>query len=747
MKLKDRISRFGAWLNGGFKMDFFRENKAAIQRHNAEIFSTIIGALTALTFSYFVFDLAPGPSQDTRGIFLLFFLIFLALFFVHVMWAGTKLKQQSLYIILISQILFVFLLFIGPINDPENLTCFIPLFFAVAFIVPIIPLFHLGSALLIDLVVYIIITLQYKAPLLAETDIVNGVVCWIIGLLLGRSIITSRLSAIDAYNRLKDQSESELSRALTRANRDPLTNVNSRSSYEALETELDEKIANGIKPEFALIVCDVNGLKQVNDTQGHGEGDRLLIRSCEVMAKVFGNEQVYRIGGDEFVIFLQGENYTNRSALMEELIRSAKVNGSCLFAIGMADFDVHNDKRVRHVFIRADSTMYENKNLYHKILPSIRSGDIRKDKLLAELSTDLDGIFYVNLDTDEVIYARMKGIYDSIPTSHLEKDKEGMNARAVSFANLVVCEEDQERYISFMHKETLLPALMENPKQSVIYKARSAGGDTMYYQTTVKLSSTERDGRWAIIDVRNVDAIVRQEEAAQKNLEHMVAERTEQLTASNEKLNRLNETMIETVGSIIEARNVSSGKHVRRVRDLTAILARQVMEDCPRYGITENDILLISSASPLHDVGKIMMPDSILLKPDTLTKEEFEIMKTHSEKGCDVLGMVPSEFDNEYLRVGAEICRYHHEKYDGKGYPNGLKGDEIPISAQIVSICDCYDALVSERPYKPAYSREKAYGMICSGECGAFSEELLTCFAKCREEFEKQYQQEETPQE
>ena len=747
MKLKNRISGACRWLNGGFDMDFFRENRSAIQRHNAEIFSTIIGALTALTFSYFAFDLNTSASRETRSIYLLFFLVFLGLFFVHVLWAGTKLKTQSLYIILISQVLFVFLLFIGPITDPGNLTCFIPLFFAVAFIVPIVPLFHLGAALLVDLIVYIIITLQLKAPLMAETDIVNGIVCWGIGLLLGRSIIASRLSAIDAYNKLKNQSETELTAALGRANRDPLTNVNSRSSYEALEDELNEKIAVGVKPEFSLIVCDVNGLKLVNDTQGHGEGDKLLIRSCEVMTEVFGSENIYRIGGDEFVIFLQGENYKYRASLMEELVFSSKAGDGCLFASGIADFDPHNDKRVRHVFIRADSAMYENKNLYHKLLPAIRSGDAKKDELLAELSTDMDGIFYVNLDTDEVIYARMKGLYDSIPTSHLEKDKEGMNARAASFADLVVCEEDQERYMGFMHKETLIPALMENPKQSVIYKARSAGGDTMYYQTTVKLSSTERDGRWAIIDVRNVDAIVRQEEAAQKNLEHMVAERTEQLTASNEKLNRLNETMIETVGSIIEARNVSSGKHVRRVRDLTAILARQVMEDCPRYGITENDILLISSASPLHDVGKIMMPDSILLKPDTLTKEEFEIMKTHSEKGCDVLGMVPSEFDNEYLRVGAEICRYHHEKYDGKGYPNGLKGDEIPISAQIVSICDCYDALVSERPYKPAYSREKAYGMICSGECGAFSEELLACFAKCREEFEKQYQQEETPQE
>jgi putative two-component system response regulator len=151
------------------------------------------------------------------------------------------------------------------------------------------------------------------------------------------------------------------------------------------------------------------------------------------------------------------------------------------------------------------------------------------------------------------------------------------------------------------------------------------------------------------------------------------------------------------------------------------------MEFYPKYGITNEQASLIVSASALHDIGKIAIPDSILLKPGRLTPEEFEEMKKHTIYGCEILEKFKQE-ENEFYRYCYDICRYHHERYDGGGYPDKLKGDEIPIWAQIVSIVDVFDALVSKRVYKAPYAVEEAERMIMRGECGVFSPEILDCF-------------------
>ena len=146
---------------------------------------------------------------------------------------------------------------------------------------------------------------------------------------------------------------------------------------------------------------------------------------------------------------------------------------------------------------------------------------------------------------------------------------------------------------------------------------------------------------------------------------------------------------------------------------------------------------MISAASALHDVGKIAIPDSILLKPGKLTPEEYEYMKSHSVRGCELVENIKDIWDEEYAKLSYDICRYHHERYDGKGYPDGLAGDDIPIAAQIVSVADVYDALVSKRVYKDAYGKEQAFRMITTGECGVFSPKLLKCFKMVRKSFEQ----------
>lgn len=203
-----------------------------------------------------------------------------------------------------------------------------------------------------------------------------------------------------------------------------------------------------------------------------------------------------------------------------------------------------------------------------------------------------------------------------------------------------------------------------------------------------------------------------------------------------EKLEKNNEEIIDILGTVVECRDLESGDHIKRVKTFTRILAEQVMKDYPEYGLTPEKVRIIESASALHDVGKIAIPDNILLKPGRLTPEEFEIMKTHTTKGSELLNNIKDAWDDTYGQYCYEICRFHHERFDGRGYPDKLEGEAIPISAQIVSIADVYDALVSKRIYKDAYAIGEAYDMIMKGECGTFSQKILGCFAKVRSDFE-----------
>lgn len=189
-----------------------------------------------------------------------------------------------------------------------------------------------------------------------------------------------------------------------------------------------------------------------------------------------------------------------------------------------------------------------------------------------------------------------------------------------------------------------------------------------------------------------------------------------------------NDLMVSILSHIVEFRNGESGMHVQHVKMITELLLKQIVQIADKYVLPEADIALITMASALHDIGKISIPEEILNKPGKLTAEEFEMMKTHSEIGAKMLSELPIEqFSSPLAKVAYEICRWHHERYDGRGYPDGLKGEEIPISAQVVALADVYDALTSERCYKKALSHEEALTMILEGKCGVFNPLLLQC--------------------
>lgn len=219
--------------------------------------------------------------------------------------------------------------------------------------------------------------------------------------------------------------------------------------------------------------------------------------------------------------------------------------------------------------------------------------------------------------------------------------------------------------------------------------------------------------------------------ARHKRLNHIITN----LVYEKEKNNTM---MVNILSHIVEFRNGESGMHVLNISAITSLLLQRLVEKTDRYHLSQNDITLIIIASALHDIGKISIPGKILNKPGRFTPEEFEVMKTHTIVGDQMLRDIPLYAQEPLVKVARTICRSHHERYDGKGYPDGLKGEEIPIGAQVVALADVYDALTSERCYKKAFSHEKAYQMIQNGECGAFSDLLLECLTEVHEDIIKE---------
>ena len=364
---------------------------------------------------------------------------------------------------------------------------------------------------------------------------------------------------------------------------------------------------------------------------------------------------------------------------------------------------------------------------------------IKSEAVISGLTGDFDWVAYVaNIESKDSAPVTHYRIGDMFMQRFPDWDKENNYNHMIDLmAENLVIPEDRKNFISETNKGHIRKYLMRDVAYFINFRVSTDDGIEFYQ---IKCVADIKDGRLFgfILGFHSVDEEIRKEREQQEKLEQMVEERTAQLEDKNASLNRMNNDIIELMGNVVEGRDEESGQHVRRVKDFTNILATQVMNDYPEYGLTPEIVDIITSASALHDVGKITIPDNILLKPGRLTNEEYEIMKTHTVNGCAILDKMPDDWDKTYMKISMEICRYHHEKYDGKGYPEGLQGDEIPISAQIVSVADCYDALVSKRVYKDAYTCDEAYNMIKNGECGAFSPHMLDCFAQCKDKFEKQ---------
>lgn len=223
--------------------------------------------------------------------------------------------------------------------------------------------------------------------------------------------------------------------------------------------------------------------------------------------------------------------------------------------------------------------------------------------------------------------------------------------------------------------------------------------------------------------------------ARSANLQKLVEEKTEEVYTQSEllmeqeqQLKQNNDILMEGLSTIVEFRAIRTGEHIYKMKEIIRMLCSLYQTHRPELNITEEDIKAISLGGVIHDIGMVAISDEILNKPTSLTHEEYEQVKCHTGYGVIILQKFEGLSDKKFLDYATEICYHHHERIDGTGYPDGLKGDDIPYYVQIVSLADVYDALTSAQPYRKAYTHEEAVEMILNGECGAFSDELIAMF-------------------
>ncbi len=241
------------------------------------------------------------------------------------------------------------------------------------------------------------------------------------------------------------------------------------------------------------------------------------------------------------------------------------------------------------------------------------------------------------------------------------------------------------------------------------------------------------------VRVERAVSLVRFKDKVDENVEEqteLVRKQYKVMKYQAEKLKDVNQKVLDIVMNVVSCNDPESNAGTFTVKEVTRLIAEKMQKLYPEYKLTDEDVEAITAVSPLRDIGKLMISDYILFKPAKLTKEEFEYMKSHTGKGCEIVKLLRDVQSKDYQKKSMEICRYHHERYDGKGYPEGLKGDAIPISAQIVSVADAYNGLISESAYKRAYSKKDACFMILHGDCGVFSPKVLECFRRSWDEIE-----------
>lgn len=505
--------------------------------------------------------------------------------------------------------------------------------------------------------------------------------------------------------------------------KDALTGAYNRRYFE-------EKIRKStVSAGVAMI--DLDDFKLYNDSFGHDTGDVVLITFVNIIKNCTRKtDMLIRYGGDEFLLIMPGikeENFKNKLLQILEEVRRADVPGHGGLRLSASIGGVlSNGSVIEDAIGRADKLMYQAKNRKNMVVTedNLVANDIKKGMLC-----DREKIRQLILIVDDSELNRTL-------LSEMLKD----DFRILEASNGRECLDALEQYgmgISLVLLDINMPVM--DGFEVLVQMNRNHWIEDI---PVVMISSDDTESNIKRAYDMGVSDYIRRPFDAQIvfrrvfNTIKLYAKQRRLITLVTDQIDekeKNNQIMIRILSQIVEFRNGESGLHVEHINILTGLLLERLVQKTDHYDLTWSDQYMITLASALHDIGKIGIDDKILNKPGRLTKEEFEIMKSHTLIGASILENLGLYQEEPLIKTAYQICRWHHERYDGKGYPDGLRGDEIPISAQVVSVADVYDALVNERVYKKAITHEKAIEMILNGECGVFNPILLECLVDIKD--------------
>lgn len=472
-----------------------------------------------------------------------------------------------------------------------------------------------------------------------------------------------------------------------------------------------------VRGHAGVAMIDLDDFKLYNDTCGHNAGDFVLntvvgsIRGC-----ICKTDILIRYGGDEFLLILQDvdeEIFSKKLKQIRDMVCEAEVPGYARLRLTVSIGGVLADNEtIESAVARADGLMYQAKNRKNMIVTEKSGIDSAEAKERQQILIVDDS--QINC---EILAEILKDEYRILEAANGEECinllKQYGTGIALLLLDINIPVMDGFEVLALMNRKHWIediPVIIISSENSASYVRRA------YEMGASDYISRPFDVQVVHQRVSNTIKLY----AKQRRLISLV---TDQIREKEKN----NQMMISILSQIVEFRNSESGSHVLHINIITGMLLERLMQKTDQYHLQWSDQFLITTASALHDIGKIGIDEKILNKPGKLTKEEFEIMKTHTLIGASMLKSIEMYQNEKLLQVAYQICRWHHERYDGKGYPDGLKGEEIPISAQVVAIADVYDALVGKRVYKKAFSHETAIHMILNGECGAFNPLLLEC--------------------